>query len=258
MTTDEQASTWAGEPLEDLAGLTGGRGEQRDGPVVPDAALDLVARADRRGRVPRDASGSPEAQALRAAGLLDDGRALTPFGHAVRDHWRAGVTFLEAHARGEQPGRLTAWPSSRSLLVAASAGADESPVPAGHVRLGVVPTSRFVSYLAAWAGVRPAWSFDLGPWELPRADYEARLSPSADALPEPPPGTGERAARLWREPWTEIVTVTPQSSLRFVVAGTAGALRVDVRDDLVALAVLPPRLLFLTLVAQTGAAVQGR
>lgn len=249
---DEAYSELAGQPLESLGFISSRQRFEASGPVVPADALGILARADRRGRLQRSDRAAPSSARLVAAGLVDDRWSLTPIGEQVRAHWQGTSPLLEVQRRGAVEGTLIAWAGSGTVLVAASAAADDPSFADEHIQLGIVSVDSAVPAIASWMNLVPVWSFSDGPLDVSGEAYEARLGGRA---PDVPSGAGSTIARIWAAPrWTEYASRSPQRSLRFVVS-PEGYLSVMLRGDTARLAAVTPRTVFTTLLEQYGDAL---
>ncbi len=252
MILDERAGALAGEPLESLAFVRDLQGFSAEGPVVPRAALDAIAAADRRGRLPRDRRGTATAQALAAAHLVDDRGGLTPEGLLVRSHWQGDSVLLEVRRRGIA-GSLSAWRGQDTVLIAASAPAVAPQFAADDVQLGVVSMDGALPAIAAWIGIAPAWTFSDGPLTVPLETYEARLQDPATPAPA---GAGAHLRRAWSASWVEYLCSSPQRSQRLVTAGAEGLLGVVVSGAQATIDSVPAATAFSTLLAQYSDALE--
>ncbi|MET0735429.1 MAG: hypothetical protein ABWY55_07280 [Microbacterium sp.] len=252
MILDEQAGARAGEPLESLAFVRERQGFSAEGPVVPLDALDTLAAADRRGRLPRYRRGAAMVAALVAARLVDERDALTPEGLLVRSHWAGAAPLLEVRRRGV-PGVLSAWRGDSTVLIAASAPAGADPFAADDVQLGIISLDAVVPAIAAWIGIAPAWTFSDGPLRLPAATYEERLTDAATPIPA---DAGPHLRRAWGERWVEYVSSSDQRSLRLVTAGDAGLLGVVVEGATATIDSLPSAAAFSSLLEQYSDALE--
>ncbi|WP_250445115.1 hypothetical protein [Actinotalea sp. C106] len=194
------------EPVEDLVEILPEQPFAPSGVQVPVELLDQLSPMLRLRRTP---------PALVEAGLAQRHGGLTPIGqHLSRLHRDPDHRLrVDATAPDGQTGHLEA--SFREGYAAVLATPSPLAPAPGQQRydvdpfIDVVDAAQVPGVLAAWIGLRPAWSLATEPATFPRRYLDARLrSPSAP----PPPEADAHLRHVWDQtwtPWTLRVTAGP-------------------------------------------------
>ncbi|MBO1751405.1 hypothetical protein J4G33_06270 [Actinotalea sp. BY-33] len=184
------------EPVEDLVEILPERPFAPSGVQVPAELLDQLGPTLRLRRTP---------PALVEAGLAQRSGALTPIGqHLSRLHRSPDHRLrVDATTADGQAGHLEA--SFREGYAAVLATPSPlAPQPRGQRYdvdpfVDVVDAAQVPGVLAAWIGLRPAWSLATEPATFPRHYLDDRLrSPTAP----PPPDADPHLRHVWNQTWT--------------------------------------------------------
>jgi hypothetical protein len=212
-----------GEPLEDLSRIAASQPYESLGPLLPRAALNILAGSGRK-----VTQGLAE---LVEAGLATDDGTLTEQGELVRQILTGPTAQIRLESsRGRAPLTFEAYVyAGQAVLLASASPASLVEVPHGEdiltaaatVRLDFVDASYVPIAMAAWTGIAPAWSLATSP-EL--IDEELLIHRADDPAVAPPRDADEHLRYVWSQPWF-LWTLTGtglDSGLVMINAGPAG------------------------------------
>ncbi|PPB50964.1 hypothetical protein C4K88_03660 [Arthrobacter pityocampae] len=225
---DAMASEHLGRPLEDLSRIAAVQPYRSTGPIVGDAAYQLLLDSAARGGAGiagrfryRD-----EVAELAAAGLMERGGALTAQArHLLAPLDSGSFSFFVGAQRADLATTIEVRVGAGGALLAsgpAPAVSPEARVPKlGQLQIDVVTAAQLPATLVSWLGVGPAWSYIGEHVVLPQEAFADRLRTGSGEAP----GEDDSLTRLWAQPWLgwtvqETGTSSPQHT--WLSAGSAG------------------------------------
>lgn len=205
---DSVASMQTGADREDLTEIGPNRPAMPPGLWLPATTVEnlqqRVLGGGPRGRM-LEGGPDPDAEALEEAELMIDG-VLDPQFEQMLQVWNQPALGVKLNLQlGTASTTFQAWSDGVMALVAAGAGysmlvdGDDDGIPStGHVKLGMIPLLSLSTAIARWVGLRPAWSLQGQPRQIPLEALQNRILGSGGA----PEDADSALARLWNVTWT--------------------------------------------------------